>query len=50
MAIKTCLMIGGSGMGGGWINRFVSEFSDRVKIIGLADIQREVLDLSLIHI
>ena len=30
MAVKTCLMIGGSGMAGGWINRFVYEFSDRV--------------------
>ncbi|HIC17458.1 TPA: oxidoreductase, partial [Candidatus Poribacteria bacterium] len=44
MAIKTCLMIGGSGMAGGWINRLVNEFSDQVKIIGLADIQQEVLD------
>ena len=44
MAVKTCLMIGGSGMAGGWINRFVNEFSDRVKIIGLVDIQQEVLD------
>ena len=40
MTIKTCLMIGGSGMAGGWINRLVNEFSDRVKIIGLVDVQQ----------
>ncbi len=44
MAVKTCLMIGGSGMAGGWIQNFVKNFSDRVKIIGLVDIKQEVLD------
>lgn len=44
MAVKTCLMIGGSGMAGGWIRHFVDHFSDRVKIIGLVDIKPEVLD------
>ncbi len=43
MGIKTCLMIGGSGMAGGWISRFRERFSDRVKIIGLADISTDVL-------
>ena len=44
MALKTCLMIGGSGMAGGWIRNFVDNFSDRIKIIGLADVLPDVLD------
>lgn len=43
MAVKTCLMIGAGGMAGGWINRFVQGFGDRVKIVGLVDVQEEVL-------
>ena len=43
MAIKTCLMIGAGGMAGGWINKFAYGFSDRVKIIGLVDVNNEVL-------
>ena len=43
MAKKTCLMIGGSGMAGGWIRNFVDNFSDRIKIIGLADVLPDVL-------
>ena len=43
MAQKTCLMIGGSGMAGGWIRNFVGNFSDRIKIIGLADVLPDVL-------
>lgn len=43
MAVRTCLMIGAGGMAGGWINRFVGEFSDRVRIIGLVDVKEEVL-------
>ena len=44
MAQKTCLMIGGSGMAGGWIRNFVDNFSDRIKIIGLADVLPDVLE------
>ena len=44
MALKTCLMIGGSGMAGGWIRNFVDNFSDRIKIIGLADVLPDVLE------
>ena len=44
MAIRTCLMIGGSGMAGSWIRNFVDNFSDRVKIVGLVDVNREVLN------
>ena len=44
MALKTCLMIGGSGMAGSWIRNFVGNFSDRIKIIGLADVLPDVLE------
>ena len=43
MAVKTCLMIGAGGMAGGWINKFVQNFSDRIKIIGLVDVNEETL-------
>lgn len=43
MAVKTCLMIGAGGMAGGWINRFTHAFDDRVKIIGLVDVNENVL-------
>ena len=42
-AVKTCLMIGAGGMAGGWINRFVEKFSDRIKITGLVDVNEDVL-------
>lgn len=44
MSLKTCLMIGGGGMAGGWINHFRTHFADRVKMVGLADVNREVLE------
>ncbi|MGB9597584.1 MAG: Gfo/Idh/MocA family protein [Candidatus Poribacteria bacterium] len=43
MAVKTCLMIGAGGMAGGWISMFIKSFSDRIKIIGLVDINKEIL-------
>lgn len=43
MAVKTCLMIGAGGMAGGWINRFVTRFGDRIKIVGLVDVNEKVL-------
>ena len=43
MKKKTCLMMGGSGMAGGWIHNFVEHFSDRIEIVGLADVNTEVL-------
>jgi predicted dehydrogenase len=43
MGMKTCLMIGGSGMAGGWIRILTEKFSDRAKIIGLVDVNQEVL-------
>ena len=44
MSAKTCLMIGGSGRAGHWIRAFVDRFSDRVNIIGLVDVNPEVLE------
>jgi len=44
MAVKTCLMIGGGGMAGRWVNRWTEIFGDRVKIVGLVDINQEILD------
>ena len=44
MSIKTCLMLGGSGMAGSWIKNWTENFSDRVKIIGVVDVNQEVLD------
>ncbi|MCZ6633760.1 MAG: Gfo/Idh/MocA family oxidoreductase [bacterium] len=44
MAVKTLLMIGGSGMAGGWIKRWTESFSDRVQIVGLCDVLPEVLE------
>ena len=44
MAVKTCLMIGGGGMAGRWVNRWTEIFGDRVKIVGLADVNQEILD------
>lgn len=37
-------MVGAGGMGGGWINRFVNVFKDRIKIVALVDINDEVLE------
>lgn len=44
MAIKTCLMIGGSGMASHWIDNWTTNFAERVKIIGLVDVSQDVLD------
>ncbi|MDQ1318266.1 MAG: Gfo/Idh/MocA family oxidoreductase [Candidatus Poribacteria bacterium] len=43
MAVKTCLMIGAGGMAGGWINWFTKDFSDRIKIVGLVDVNKDIL-------
>jgi predicted dehydrogenase len=44
MSIKTYLMLGGSGMAGSWIRNWTENFADRVKIIGVVDVNQEVLD------
>jgi len=36
-------MIGAGGMAGGWINWFTKDFSDRIKIIGLVDVNKDIL-------
>ena len=43
MAVKTCLMIGVSGMAGGWIGRMTERLGDRIQIVGLVDVNEEVL-------
>ena len=43
MAVKTCLMIGTSGMAGGWIERMTQQLGDRIQIVGLVDVNEEVL-------
>lgn len=44
MAVKTCIMVGGSGMGGKWIQSWKKNFKDRVKIVGLVDTLPSVLE------
>ena len=44
MAVKTLLMIGGSGMADGWIQRWTQNFGDRVEIVGLCDVAPDVLE------
>ena len=44
MSVKTCLMIGASGRAGSWIRTFTDQFSERVKIVGLVDVNQEVLE------
>jgi len=41
--VKTCLMIGSSGMAGQWIKNFTDNFSHRIKAVGLCDVSREAL-------
>ena len=41
-----CLMIGAGGMAGAWIRNFFPPFNDRIKIVGLVDVNRDVLDRS----
>ena len=37
-------MIGASGRAGSWIRTFTDQFSERVKIVGLVDVNQEVLE------
>ena len=43
MKKHTCLMIGGSGMGGRWINHLATDFGDHVEFVGVADINPDAL-------
>ena len=43
MAKKRCLMVGGSGMAGRWIEIWSGLLGERVEIVGLVDVSREVL-------
>lgn len=44
MAKKRCLMIGAGGMAGSWLNRFYPNFTDRVDIVALVDVDKKVLN------
>ncbi len=43
MGKRRCLMVGGSGMAGHWINIWQGALSERVEIVGLVDVNEEVL-------
>jgi predicted dehydrogenase len=44
MRIWQCLMIGAGGMAAYWLDRVLPTFWDRMQIVGLVDVNREVLD------
>lgn len=44
MAVRTCLMVGGGGMAAHWVNSWVNTFADRVKIVGLVDVDQDILN------
>ncbi|HEX5414400.1 MAG TPA: Gfo/Idh/MocA family oxidoreductase [Chloroflexota bacterium] len=46
MAKARCLMIGAGGMAGGWLRNTFPNFADRLEVVGLVDVNREVLDRS----
>ena len=43
---KRCLMIGAGGMAGAWIRSFYPRFNDRNEIVGLVDVNRDILNSS----
>ncbi len=43
MATKRCLMVGGNGMAAHWINLWQGALGQRVQIVGLVDVNEEVL-------
>ena len=44
MGEKRCLMIGAGGFAGAWVHGFLPAFEGRLRVVGLVDIDREVLD------
>ena len=50
MAIKTCLMVGGGGWPAAGSTAMTQNFGDRIKIIGLVDVNRDVLDRQHRHL
>lgn len=44
MSRLRCLMIGAGGMAGAYVRHFFPAFTDRVQIVGLAEIRHDVLD------
>jgi predicted dehydrogenase len=44
MARLRCLMIGAGGMAGAYVRNFFPQFTERVEIVGIAEIRQETLD------
>lgn len=44
MSAKHCLMIGAGGFAGAWVRDFLPALGDRVRVTGLVDVDRAVLD------
>ncbi|HVC33787.1 MAG TPA: Gfo/Idh/MocA family oxidoreductase [Chloroflexota bacterium] len=44
MAKKRCLMIGAGGMAGNWVRTMLPRFIDRLEVVALVDVQRDVLE------
>ncbi len=44
MARRTCLMLGGGGMGGGWLHNFKTNFADKIQVIGLAEVDEHAIN------
>jgi predicted dehydrogenase len=44
MTEKTCLMVGAGGFAGVWVREFLPAFRDRLRVAGLVDVNRTVLD------
>src|SRR5690606_32890936 len=44
--VKRALMVGAGGMAGAWIRGFLPRFRDRLEIVGLVDVNEEVLNSS----
>src|SRR5215210_6227938 len=43
MPKQRCLLIGGGGMARSWIRRFFPNFTERMEVVGLADVSEQVL-------
>jgi len=44
VSTKKCLMIGAGGFAGVWVREFLPALGDRLRVTGLVDVNREVLD------
>ncbi|MBA2438195.1 MAG: Gfo/Idh/MocA family oxidoreductase [Acidimicrobiia bacterium] len=44
MSKKKCLMVGAGGFAGVWVRHFLPVFRDRLSVVGLVDVNRQLLD------